>query len=93
MPPINNFTEKVAKLAEDEEEAVAEVSCQGGQIRNGDHFVWRRLRSDPVEKINTGNAAAAEEEKERRRSEMGKIISLYILLDFPKKERERIVFD
>ena len=26
-PPIHNFTEKVTKLAEDEEEAVAEVSC------------------------------------------------------------------
>lgn len=37
LPPIDDFAEEVAQLAEGEEEAVAEVGGQRGQIRNRNH--------------------------------------------------------
>lgn len=45
MPPVSNLTEEVTELAEGEEEAVAEISCQGGQIRDGDHLGNAEIRS------------------------------------------------
>ena len=38
FPPIKDLSEKVSKLAEGEEQSIAEESGQGGQIRNGNHL-------------------------------------------------------
>lgn len=51
-PPIHNLAEKIAHLAESEEEAIAEVGGQGGEVRDFDHLdpIWIRRssrRGDP----------------------------------------------
>ena len=40
VAPIEDFSEEVTELTESEEQAVAEVGGQRGQIRNGDHFFF-----------------------------------------------------
>lgn len=45
MPPIKDLPEEITELAKSEEQAIAEVGCQGGQIWNCDHF-FNRCRSD-----------------------------------------------
>ena len=37
VPPIKNFSEKIAELTKGEEEAIAKIGGQGGQIRDGNH--------------------------------------------------------
>nr|GMC91003.1 hypothetical protein Iba_chr04fCG13270 [Ipomoea batatas] len=44
MPPIKDFPEEVAELAECEEEDVAEEGGQSGEIRDFNHFGGRRDR-------------------------------------------------
>lgn len=38
VPPIKNFSEKIAELTKGEEEAIAKIGGQGGQIRDGNHL-------------------------------------------------------
>lgn len=38
VPPIKDFSEKIAELTKGEEEAIAKIGGQGGQIRDGNHL-------------------------------------------------------
>lgn len=51
-PPIEDLPEEVAELTESEEETVAKIGGESGQIRDGDHLDLPLLKTLPFKEIN-----------------------------------------
>lgn len=68
LPPIKDFSEEITELAKGEEQAIAEVSCQGGQIWNGDH-IW--IGSEEAESEISDEREKRRERKREWRKDKG----------------------